>query len=143
MRIDNLNFSRYFPNWKDPKHLNMRGYLLLAFNGILVYHKPIKKVKSIYRIARSFRGRGLWCRLFQIRNSQNRNQFFQALLSIWYMITESRMFSFQNVYEKEHLIADGSIAVALDGITIRPQIGGFVFTYILTLCHFWLCLYTI
>lgn len=36
------------------------------------------------------------------------------------------MFSFQNVYEKEHLIALGSIAVVLDGITIRPQIGGFV-----------------
>lgn len=43
MRIDNLNFSRYFSNWKDPKHLKMRRYLLLAFNGILVYHKPIKK----------------------------------------------------------------------------------------------------
>lgn len=42
------------------------------------------------------------------------------------MINESQMFSFQNVYEKEHLIANGSMAVALDGITIRPQIGGLV-----------------
>lgn len=56
------------------------------------------------------------------------------------------MFSFQNVYEKEHLIAHGSMAVALDGITIRPQIGGLVigiFTSILTLCHFSFCLSTL
>lgn len=36
------------------------------------------------------------------------------------------MFSFHNVYEKAHLIAHESMAVALDEITIKPQIGGFV-----------------